>query len=309
MSLDAYAHYWSSARGLSDRKRRDRMRRIREKAGIDSGFGGAGDPLGAQTPMVQDQMLQQLARRASGENGRIDDWESLVDPTLSYGENLATILKNGGKELDSKIEEDRENWLDSAPDRQQRHAKEAIRENLDALESGEAPELREDIAAEFGEPFVEGAIAEARALEIPAEDVGAPEPAPEPAPTTPEPPAEPETPAGPEPPATGTEEPRPAAEGAGGFAPTLAAAAAVVGISRLSPARGVISGAKRSLRAVGRGLLLIVALLARGTILGARASATVAVWAVWLSVGAFVVIVSAIAMIAANPSHQRSRSA
>ncbi|MDR5657283.1 hypothetical protein RH831_08830 [Halodesulfurarchaeum sp. HSR-GB] len=163
MGLEAYESYWSS-QGYSAEKRRRRMAKIRQKAGIDSGWGSASDPIGAQTPMVQDSMLQQLARRASGENGRIDDWQSLIDPTVSYGANLRKILQKGGKELESTIKEDRKNWI----------------------ESGEADKLRGDIADEFGESFVSAAIAEAKALETPAEDIRAPEPV--------ETPTEPETP-------------------------------------------------------------------------------------------------------------------
>lgn len=171
MSLDAYDHYWSSARGLGEEQRRRRMAQIRERAGVRSGFGSGDDPIGAQSPMVQDRMLQQLARRAAG---RIDDWESLIDPTLSYGENLRKIQQKGGKKLDSTEERERKRAIANNETRQQRRAKRAIRDNLDSIENGESKRLLGDIRQEFGEAFVESAIVEARALETPTPEAPVP---------------------------------------------------------------------------------------------------------------------------------------
>lgn len=202
MALEAYQSYWSS-QGYGNNKRRRRMAKIRDKAGLD-GWGKAGDPLGAQTPMVQDNMLSQLARRASGENGRIDDWQSLIDPTVSYGSNLRKILEKGGKELDSTIEKDRENFIQSADSRAKRHAKKRIRENIQAIDAGEKAQLVDDIAGEFGAEFAAAAVEEAKALELPADPAGAPDPA------EPEKPAEPKTPAEPESPKPAPNIPDPA---------------------------------------------------------------------------------------------------
>mgnify|MGYP000182784376 CR=1 FL=1 len=184
MALEAYAHYWNS-QGYSDGRRKDRMRQIRDRANVSDGFGGSSDPLGAQSPMVQDSMLQQLGRRAAG---RIDDWESLVDPTLTYGENLARIQEQGGKSIESEKRTQREKFIASNENRQQRRAKSTIRENLSAVEAGEADEMVADIKAEFGSAFVSAAIEEARVLEAPT-TAGAPE-ASEPA-SAPEPTATP----------------------------------------------------------------------------------------------------------------------
>lgn len=190
MSLEAYDHYWSSARGLGDEQRRRRMAKIRDKAGVDNGFGSGDAPIGAQAPVVQDNMLQQLARRAAG---RIDDWESLIDPTLSYGENLATVKRKGGKSIDSTKERQRRKAIDANDDRQRRRAKSAIRENLDAIDAGEKDRLIADIRAEYGDSFAENAIAEARALETPTPDAPIADRSIPETPKIPETPAEPAT--------------------------------------------------------------------------------------------------------------------
>lgn len=170
--LPRYDHYWHVARGMGDEAARRRMREIRDS--VSGTWGSGDDPLGAHTPAAQNSMLGQLARRAAG---RIDDWESLVDPTVSYGENVAILERHGAEELDSEIEEDRKQWIEDNPDRQRRRARDAIRDNLEEIEAGGADQLLADVREEYGSAFVDDAIERAKALE-PATG-GAPEPSPQ----------------------------------------------------------------------------------------------------------------------------------
>lgn len=84
------------------------QREMRERATGDSGtFGSAGDPVAAQTPMVQNSMADKLRRLvgraeegvgAAGMQGEID-LSSHLDPTLSYEENKALLREKFGLEF------------------------------------------------------------------------------------------------------------------------------------------------------------------------------------------------------------------
>lgn len=181
MALDTYQAFWSQKAPKHDRA----ISQMRELRPDGKTWGGAGDPLGAQTPAVQEHMLQQLARRATGENGRIDDWMSLVSPKESYGENVATILSSGGKDIDSNIRDERDEILEAAGEMAVDHARDALCDNFEAIESGEASELVDDITAEFGELFVREVLEQEREHREPDESAPLPDPDTKPAPETP----------------------------------------------------------------------------------------------------------------------------
>lgn len=150
-------------------------------------YGSAGDPLGSQRAMIQNSMLHQLGRRAQSKLG--DSWIDEVDPTISYGANLRNLLGKGAGKLESEIEHERDKILADADQMALDHAEKTLRENAEAIRSGEKSDLAEDIAAEFSREFVELVLEEEK--EQAATD---PEPLPEPE-TTEEPEPEPvETP-------------------------------------------------------------------------------------------------------------------
>lgn len=184
MALDSYTHFWQKAKGFGKNRAIERQRRIRENAGIRSGYGGADDPLGAQSPMVQNSMLENLAGMAAG---RIDDWESLIDPTLSYDENKSILLENGAQQLPGEKERQRRQARMDAEDRARRYARDELMQICDNLEDdvadppgylsnaldGDAePEpgvdtetitaTVQDIGEEFGTDFVHDAIERCR---------------------------------------------------------------------------------------------------------------------------------------------------
>lgn len=154
-NLPSYEHYWYVARGFGKEKARRRQRQIRANADFDGTWGSAGDPLGSLPPAAQDKLLGYLAEIAAG---RIDDWESLIDPTLSYGPNKAKLLKNGGSKTQAQKRKEREAIVADGDDRARAHAKQAIRENFESIENGQKQGLIDDIAAEFGEQFVAGVL-------------------------------------------------------------------------------------------------------------------------------------------------------
>jgi hypothetical protein len=155
--LDAYAHYWGSALGKSQERAKRQMRDIRE--GVEDTWGKADDPLGAHTPMAQDAILNRLGKLAAG---RIDDWESLVDPTLSPGENYAVILDNGGELPQEEKEEVRRAIAETVDAREQSRAADILRKNVEAIDDGEKQQLVDDIAAEYGREFVDETLRHAR---------------------------------------------------------------------------------------------------------------------------------------------------
>lgn len=152
MALEYYEHYWQSARDMGAEGARQRQRKIRANASFSGTWGGQGDPLGAQTPAAQNKMLEHFSSMAAG---RIDDWESLIDPTVSYGANKAKLLEKGAEKPKTDVERERRAALSDAEDRARRHARETIHENFEAIESGDADDLLEDITVEFGVDFIE----------------------------------------------------------------------------------------------------------------------------------------------------------
>lgn len=148
-NLDAYAHYWGSALGMGRGRAKRRMREIRE--GVDGTWGSGDDPLGSMTPMSQDAILKRLGKLAAG---RIDDWESLVDPELSAGENYQIVLENGGELPADEKEAVRQAIAETVDAREQSRAADIIRENAEAIEAGEQEQLAADIADAYGEDFV-----------------------------------------------------------------------------------------------------------------------------------------------------------
>lgn len=184
MALDSYDHFWQVARGLGKNQAVERQRRIRQSAGIRSGYGGASDPLGAQSPMVQNSMFSNLAGMAAG---RIDDWESLVDPTLTYDENKAILLENGAQRLPGERERKRREERAAAEDRGRRYARDELLRICDDLDDNVADppdyminalvgsaepepgvdtdaitETIQDVGDEFGKDFVQDAIERCR---------------------------------------------------------------------------------------------------------------------------------------------------
>jgi hypothetical protein len=155
--LEAYAHYWGSALGKSQDRAKRQMRDIR--ADVDGTWGKADDPLGAHTPMAQNAILKRLGKLAAG---RIDDWESLVDPTLSPGENYAIILDNGGELPADEKEEIRQAIANTVDAREQSRAADILRKNVEAIDAGEKQQLVDDISAEYGREFVDETLRYAR---------------------------------------------------------------------------------------------------------------------------------------------------
>lgn len=185
MGLDEWEHYWTVARGLGRGRATQRQRQIRHNAGIRSGYGSQGDPLGAQTPMVQNRMLGYLAQMAAG---RIDDWESLIDPTLTYDENKAILLENGAQKLPGDREREQRQKVADAEDRARRYARQelfalcdSLQENVDdpadyllyahvdeaeptpGVDAEEITQTVHGMGREFGDDFVQDAIERCRA--------------------------------------------------------------------------------------------------------------------------------------------------
>jgi hypothetical protein len=174
-SLTYYAHYWGSALGKSPTRAKQQMRDVRED--VSGTWGSADDPLASHTPMAQNAILNRLAKLAAG---RIDDWESHVDPTLSSGENYRILLEHGGELPADEKREIREAIAATVDEREQSRAADLLRENLEAIDAGDKQQLTDDIAAEYGEEFVAETLRDARtsvetAAEVTIEprDVGA----------------------------------------------------------------------------------------------------------------------------------------
>lgn len=155
--LDAYAHYWGSALGKSHDHAKAQMRDIR--ADVEGTWGKADDPLGAHTPMAQDAILNRLGKLAAG---RIDDWESHVDPRLSPGENYSLLLEKGAELPEEEKEEVRRAIAETVDAREQDRAASLLRENVEAIDAGEETQLASDIAAEYGREFVDETLHAAR---------------------------------------------------------------------------------------------------------------------------------------------------
>lgn len=142
------------------------MRDIREP--VSGTWGGAGDPLGAQTPAVQDNLLGNLARISAGS---IDDWEALIDPTVSYGANKQILKKHGADDFETEKIEDRRDAKQDIPEKQKKHARQAIAEHFEEIQAAEGDHpVVLDIADQYGEQFA------AAQLEREAIDRAEPEP-------------------------------------------------------------------------------------------------------------------------------------
>jgi hypothetical protein len=167
-------------------RRRRRQRQIRDD--VDGTWGSGDDPLGSHTPMAQDAILTRLGRLAAG---HIDDWESLVDPTLSPGENYQIVLERGGE-----LPADEKRAVEKAiaatvDDRERSRAAALIREHARSIRAGDRSQLAQDVAAEYGREFVDetvrAAIGAERAAEATPETFGDAEPEPSATATEPEP--------------------------------------------------------------------------------------------------------------------------
>lgn len=99
------------------------------------------------------------------------DWRAEVDPTLTASTNYAIIKDRLGLKTATDLQTERRNAEQKAED----SARRAIRENLEAIDAGEADELLADIRAEYGAEFVTVELEQARA-EADVEVGGAPEP-------------------------------------------------------------------------------------------------------------------------------------
>lgn len=156
-SLTHYAHYWGSALGKSPTRAKQQMRDIR--GDVSGTWGSSDDPLASHTPMAQNAILKRLAKLAAG---RIDDWESHVDPTLSPGENYQILLERGGELPADERREIEQAIAETVDEREQSRAAELLRANLEAIDAGEKQQLTDDIAAEYGEAFVAETLHDAR---------------------------------------------------------------------------------------------------------------------------------------------------
>lgn len=208
MALKFYSDYWRRREQTSGQDRVALQRRIRSNAGIESGFGGADDPLGAQTPAVQDELISLLLKR--GTRGGMDSGAVYdhIDAQLTYDENIQNVLDAGGQRLPSEERRDQREIVEEAESREKRRARDDIRalcrsvsiEAIEDIRSGFEPELPQglddaldvnaiesfltDIEDAFGEDFVDSAI---EACEIMFADEllegrEPPEPTPEPEP-------------------------------------------------------------------------------------------------------------------------------
>jgi len=173
------------------------IKRARDR--FTNGKRGSGDdPIATHAKVAQDVMLGHLrALIARAENkadatraglqGEIDG-DSLIDPFLSYDENVAEIQDEFGVTFRTYAEKQRKGQLQDADEKVRRHARETLRERFDAIEAGEADGLVQDVADEFGQDFVADVLGRERDIRETPEPERAPEPTPEPAePATPEP--------------------------------------------------------------------------------------------------------------------------
>lgn len=158
--LDAYEHYWYVARGYGKEGARQRQRQLRSESAISGTWGSAGDPVGTQTPMAQNRMFGVFARMAAG---RVNDWESKIDPKATFGINKDRLVdKYGAKRIQSDIERERKKAIADNDDRQRDRAQDALLANAEAIEAGEKAQLVADIEAEFGSAFVADTLERAR---------------------------------------------------------------------------------------------------------------------------------------------------
>lgn len=85
-----------------------------------------------------------------------DKW---IDPNQSASANYQAFKREYGLRTQS----DREHLIKSASGRERQRAADTLRENIDAIDAGELPELVQDIREEYGEAFVAETLESARA--------------------------------------------------------------------------------------------------------------------------------------------------
>lgn len=161
----------------------------RARAKFTDGRRGSGDdPIATHSKVAQNVLLghlNALIARAedkaydshAGLQGEIDG-SSLIDPFLSYDENVAQIRDQVGADFRTYADQRRREEAADAEHKARRHARDELRATVDAIERGERGELVQDIADEFGRDFVADVLASERS---PAEDFEPPSP-PEPEP-------------------------------------------------------------------------------------------------------------------------------
>lgn len=109
-SLPLYERFWEGTSGEDKYKKMD---------------GGKGQPLGAQHPTVQNQMLEYLSDVAdsASTDGWDGGWMDLIDPALSYQENKQRLLSEPGTE--SPFKRDRKQKIADLEVQQEQHKKES----------------------------------------------------------------------------------------------------------------------------------------------------------------------------------------
>lgn len=163
-NLEYYTHYWGTALGYGPDQARSKMRAMRQD--VRGVWGQSDDPLATHTPMAQNAILERLARLAAG---RIDDWESLVDPKLSPGENYAILLEHGGElPVDEKEKIQRE-IAATIDDQERSRAVDILYDNVESIDDGEMQDVVDDIATEYGQEFVDETLEAARIHAYPEE--------------------------------------------------------------------------------------------------------------------------------------------
>lgn len=161
------------------------IERARDK--FTNGKRGSGDdPIATHAKIAQDVMLSNLQKllsraeeKASGTykglQGELDG-DSLIDPFLSYDENVAQIQREYGVNFETYERAERDAEVADADEKARKHAREALRENFEAIEAGERAELVQDIREEFGDDFVADVLGRERDIMAKEPTAGAPEP-------------------------------------------------------------------------------------------------------------------------------------
>lgn len=173
------------------------IKRAREKF-TDGKRGSGDDPIATHAKVAQDVMLGHLRslisraeNKAYATNAGLQGetvGDDLIDPFLSYDENVAEIKAELGVEYRTYAQRERKNAIKDGQEQARRHARETLRENFAAIEAGQANELVQDITDEFSQEFVADVLGRERELAA-KEPAGAPtpgqaEPEPEPEPAT-----------------------------------------------------------------------------------------------------------------------------
>lgn len=150
------------------------IQRAREK--FTGGTRGSGDdPIATHSKVAQDVMLGHLyalvaraEEKAYATHAGLQDEtvaEDLIDPFLSYDENVARIEDELGVSFRTYAEAGRDAELADADAKARRHARQKLRAEREAIEAGERAELVRDIADEFGQDFVADVLGRERGPE------------------------------------------------------------------------------------------------------------------------------------------------